>query len=92
MSDLDRALAWATTIVNEAQAEGFGKQEALARALLAEHERAEANAADARRWRVVREDFMPFTQNGSTWLELVLDGHDADAAADALADQQEGTP
>ena len=54
-------------------------------------QQAMAHAADARRWRAVRDGFMLFDQNGSKWTELVLDGHDPDATADALADQQEAS-
>ena len=96
MSDLDRALAWARQVLSGQFDPHDGNSPPdeydLWRALLAEYERAEANAADARRWRAVRDHMKLWVEEdvwcipGNSWRN-----HDetADAAADALADQQE---
>ena len=57
--DLTHALAWARRWLDGYPAEETDEVgiDAVCRALLAEYERAEANAADARRWRAVKPLF-----------------------------------
>ena len=100
MSDLDRELAWARQVLSGQFDPHDGNSPPdeydLCRALLAEHERAEANAADARRWRAVRvlpvlRDFLfgafKLPDRVLSWFPK-----NVNAAADALADQQEAQP